>query len=339
MRRVVYAPWSGSPGVIAFVQLGNILDARAGAASFSGAGAVSAPSPVHAILAAAAQPARSDDQASVIATARLSAVAPVATFAGAAKNIDHAAVPAVAQAATFAGAGTVSAATTATDPLTIVTSHPWQFFYTAETGYATGTWTDQTASALNATQATGANQPTLVTGTGPNGKNFLQFDGTNDNLAIAGWNPNAPGTTNMWFFAVLRQNNWTNGRGLYGCSATTLCCLQNGTTPNLCGDNATAGPSTNGATVGSWCMLEQFFNNATTDYTKAGGVDSGTGTNTGNTNAGTGTFRIGSAAASSLYVQEDIVCFGCVVGGKPSSTEITNLKNWVTSRYGAGVLV
>lgn len=63
-------------------------------------------------------------------------------------------------------------------------------------------WIDLSAAGNNATQATGANQPTYVN-SGINDSPSVSFDGSNDNLGLAsGFGPNL--TTGVSIFAVLK---------------------------------------------------------------------------------------------------------------------------------------
>jgi len=70
-------------------------------------------------------------------------------------------------------------------------------------GTAVGTFTDQSGNGRNATQGTGANQPTLKTNI-LNGKSVYRFDGTNDSVSIASW---SPGTATVTIYAVVNNRN------------------------------------------------------------------------------------------------------------------------------------
>lgn len=62
---------------------------------------------------------------------------------------------------------------------------------TLDTGVSV--WADKSGNGRNASQSTGNNQP-IYTAAGPNGKNVLTFDGTNDTMTTASFTQNQPST-------------------------------------------------------------------------------------------------------------------------------------------------
>lgn len=222
-----------------------------------------------------------------------------------------------------------------TDPLTIISSRTPFWFFTADQGYVPGTWTDQSSGGFNATQSTGSKQPTLNTAA-LNTRNTLSFDGVDDVLQLATWNPPAPGTTNMWFFMVFRQRTFTNGDSIFGGGNSSRVRLYQATTsPNLQAINTTNSTAVTTATLNSWFRGEVLFNNATTDYLKVGST-SVTGINLGNTDIAVGAYTIGGTSTAAGFADIEVACIGCW-NGEPTAGEKTSLNSWVTSYYGAGV--
>lgn len=249
---------------------------------------------------------------------------------------------AVAQSAT--ASGTLSQSTAGpTDPLTIVTSKTALFFITADAGITIGTGVsqaaDQSGAGKHATQGTGTAQPALQSAA-LNGRNTMLFDGSNDCLNFATLDLPAPGTTPTWFFMVFRVTTWGSAKSIYGGGTTTAMRVNFQTSsPNIRAINTTGSSFNTGAPAGTWVRLENLFNNATTDYLKLGST-SVTGVNTGNTDAASGAFTLGShinptgANASAI----EVACMGAW-NGKPTAGELTSLDAWVTSYYGASVVV
>jgi hypothetical protein len=240
---------------------------------------------------------------------------------------------------------TVPVSATATDPLTIVTSKTPFFFLTADQGANVGTggvspWTDQSSAGNSATQTTNNNfKPQLSTTGGPNSRGIVTYDGSDDFHEFAGWNPPAPGTTNIWFFMVVKPVSWSSGANLYSGSSTSILRARMGTTTGtLAASNTTAGQQLTNFTVGSYYRVENLFSNSTNDYIKVGATATTIpGTNTGNTDAGAGVFRIATDILT-RFGNIAVACFGAW-NGEPTSTEKGLLSSWVTSWYGATVAV
>ncbi len=75
-------------------------------------------------------------------------------------------------------------------------------------------WADQSGNNFNVTQATGANQPTILT----NRTNFnpaIQFDGTNDNLSLTSGILGTNTLTDVYAFSVSRTNTITAAYAFY----------------------------------------------------------------------------------------------------------------------------
>jgi len=74
-----------------------------------------------------------------------------------------------------------------------------------DTGSDPSVWTDISGNGRNATQATGANQPSIVTGV-LNGRQVRRFDGVNDVLIPPDFN-----LDNFTIFSVIYHNNTVSG--------------------------------------------------------------------------------------------------------------------------------
>lgn len=223
-----------------------------------------------------------------------------------------------------------------TDPLTIVSSVSPFFFLSADVGItiATGVsaWADQSGNGNNANQGSGAAQPALITADSDfGGRNSVSGDGSNDSLVMT-WNPPAPGTTNVWFFAVLLQKTWTAGEWVMAGGNTILSFAQSGSTPQMRMLNGMTPAANGGAPIGTGVRLEALFSNSTSDYMRLASTTT-TGTNAGNSDAPA--FYLFSRNAAG-FSDVKIACVGAW-NGKPTPTELTDLTNWVTNYYGGGI--
>ncbi len=229
----------------------------------------------------------------------------------------------------------------ATDPLTIITSTtPW-FYLVGDLGITIGTgislWEDQSAANADASQGTGSAQPAR-NAAALNGHDTVLFDGGSDVLNFASLDLMAPGTQNIWFWAVFRQVTWTTNDSLYGGNSTTVTRLRQGGagTPVLGATNGTTGPDNTGAIVNTWTRLEHLFKNTTGDYVKLASTTV-TGTNTGNTNPAANAFCLGAhSTVAGGAGNTEWAAFGAWKA-EPTSPEKSELDSWVTSFFGASV--
>lgn len=360
-RRMRFAPWEGSPGQVSWTEPGSTLRAAAGASAFGSAGKVAARGALAAqaarstyasagtvtggagartgVLAAAAQRASTNAIGTDPAVGAFAVQAQLAAFAAAGVHPDKGVLGAAVQAAAYAGAGTVTGGGAAAwnDPLTIFTGGK-HWFFSGSNGYSGSQWDDASGNGKHATQATGSKQPALQSG-GLNGRNTLLWDGSDDWMQLAGWDPPAPGTTPIFIWAVFRQLGWTVGKSIYaGSTSTRLRLAQSTSTPGLTGNNTTATSLNNGAAINTWVRSEHLFNNSTTDYLKLGST-SVTGVNQGNTDALSGSFILGAQSVSSGSTQCANVELACILGltYNPSGAELSAASAWVTSFYGGSV--
>lgn len=195
-------------------------------------------------------------------------------------------------------------------------------------------WGDQSGNGNNLSQAVAGKRPTFTAGA-LNGYASILFDGSDDVLTSAGPNLPAPGTTNTFMWAVLKQVTWTLNDVLWSANtATSMRLAQTTSTPRMNVANITAGPDNSAGTVGSWFRVEALFSNSVNDFLKVGPT-SVTGTNTGNTDPAAG-FLLGSNQAGTSFGNLEIVAF-MICGGHPTVTEKAALSAAVTAKYGSSV--
>lgn len=226
------------------------------------------------------------------------------------------------------------------DPLSIVSSTSPFFFLSGDLGITIGTgvsaWGDQTGNGRNATQGTAAAQPAYSASDSDfGGRGALSGDGVDDMLTVA-WDPPAPLTTNVWFFAVLLQRTYTAGEYIMAGGNQILAIAQTPSTPAIRQLNTTAVNANNGATVGVAARVEALFSGSTSDYIKCGAAAITTGGNAGNSDATT--FALFNRPGGTGYFDGKIACIGAWAG-LPTVGERSALSAWVTAWYGGGVLV
>jgi hypothetical protein len=203
-------------------------------------------------------------------------------------------------------------------------------------GVGTGVtqWTDLSGNARHGTAAGAATPAYSATG-GPNSTPLLTFDGV-ANIINFPWNPPAPGTNNIFIWAVIRALTQTSGDVILGGqSATTLALVQLATAGQCRAVNTTNGPTNANLTLGTSRRIELLFTASVADYLKVGSVPS-TGTNLGNTDATT--FNIGGRSGgnfSNIGVSDLAIFTGA---GPPTPTELNNLDNYALALYGASAL-
>lgn len=229
-------------------------------------------------------------------------------------------------------------------PLSIVTSVTNIFFLSADLGVTIGTgvslWENQgpTGATGDASQATGGSQPALQSAA-LNGKNTLLFDGADDFLLFAALDLPDPDITDIWFGFVFRQKTWTVNDSVYGANSTTALRLFQVTgSPAMRQNNGLAGNDNSGAAVDTWVRGEALYGSTAADYLKLGSTSS-TPTSAGGNNPAAGVFTLGAHTTLGAGASHIEVATFAAWEGKPSAGELTALDAWVTSYYGAGVVV
>lgn len=201
-------------------------------------------------------------------------------------------------------------------------------------GTTVSAWADTSGNGKDYTQATGIKQPTY-NATGLNGRPYMSFDGSNDNMTSL-LNLSAPGTTNTLIWMMIRQAGWAIGTWVLGPSsaASVMCLYRTGVTPQVAQYNTTTANINAGSAVGSWVRGEVLFTASPSDYTKFGSVRVSTGTNSGNSSA---TGREIASGAGALFGQVDVAAVLYFTGGALTSDELLALDNMAVAYGGAGM--
>ena len=122
------------------------------------------------------------------------------------------------------------------------------------TGSSVTQWNDKSANALNLVQATGAKQPQSGTRT-QNGKNMIDFDGSNDvlssNASVGSWQflTNSVGST---VFLVMFADTAADNRSIFDCSDGSVANVPSYSWVINPGDTIFAGVGTNNAGTYNW---------------------------------------------------------------------------------------
>jgi uncharacterized repeat protein (TIGR02059 family) len=265
----------------------------------------------------------------VVALGYTAGGAPIQDLAG--NDAANLVAQAVTNNATAAAAGPL-------DPLTIVASRAAAWFLSGDVGATPGQWLDSTPNGVNFTQATPASQPTIIASDPAfGGRGSVNGNGT-QGLITTLWDPPAPLTQPMWFFAVLRQVTWVNGRYIWnGSGSTSIYLAQVGASPALAMNNAAAVNNNPGAALGASVRVEVLFSASVADYLKLGATLQADGVSAG---IGNSTALFGLFCRSNFTVPANvkIACIGVWLG-EPTPAEKAALSAWVTAYYGAGVAV
>lgn len=229
----------------------------------------------------------------------------------------------------------VTMASNITAVLTDVSSNPLTImganlinWYKSDSGLTTTSWADQSGGGRNLTGTCSVASSVL------NGFNGAQFVAASSNKLVRAQSFSAPGTTPIFFWGVVRQDAWVNNTGRLCGAEPNLNnqIIQSGVSPQLKLFNSAFGPANGGASIGSFKRLEAAFTNSTADYLKLGATTA-TGTNMGNNTGSQLSLAFGNSAFGSCTWVEFAV-FNVV----PSGAQLTALDNYVTARYGAGLV-
>lgn len=222
------------------------------------------------------------------------------------------------------------------DPITSIVTSVAPFFYFVGDNGATGAqWNDQTGNARHATQATGADQPAVATDATFNNRQTVQFDGVSDFYTLTTWDPPAPGTTNIFMWAILKQKSWTSTDSWFGCALSALRVRQGGVSPAVAANNAIVSGDNVGAVLNTWTRMRLLWSGSVNDYFRLASTAVGPGASFGNTNSGVGTFQI-CADVSIHFGALDWYAFGAWAG-EPNAGELAALDTWATGISGGVV--
>jgi hypothetical protein len=236
--------------------------------------------------------------------------------------------------------GATAEGVTALDPLDIITSVSPRHFHIADLGISgtgvaeTMTWADQAGTAIDYTQATDANKPTVAAHAAIGSRLALTADGSNDILTNLAFNLVA----NDWIVFVFMQDTWTISDTLYGSvgAVSRYAIGQAGVTPQMrLISNTAATPNNAGAVLSTWTRGRALCVNTVSAYlrlaaTNTTGVAPGSG-------FGSGGRQIFGQAGGNFFAGK-LAMIG-VWAGEPSAQEMADLDTWITEYYEAGVAV
>lgn len=152
------------------------------------------------------------------------------------------------------------------------------------------------------------------------------------------WNPPAPATTNVWFYALVKQiSPWTNGHTLWA-GLTTTHMRTHGVTssPTVRTTNGGTASDSSGFTLGSWLRFWVLYTGVSgNDQIKRGSAATVTGLNLGNGNPTGFQFLANNGGSFGNWA----IAFAYARVGKPSDALILQADAQITARYGTGVLL
>jgi len=198
-------------------------------------------------------------------------------------------------------------------------------------GATVAQWNDLGSGGFNLTQAVAGERPTFNAAGGPNGNPSVLFDGVDDNLTNTVLDLPAPAATRVFFWSVLRQVTWTNGRSLF--QSTEIFVFQDGLTPAVTQYNTASANNNAGLSLNSYGRLEAYFSDSVADYLKLKATTV-TGSSAGSL-AGAAGFAIPTFGAGGGHVE---VCELWIFNVLPSPAQLAQLDIYAATRYGATVL-
>lgn len=231
------------------------------------------------------------------------------------------------------GGGTTAPAAWTPANISSVTKYFWlraDLGVTVATGVSA--WADQ-YGLNNATQATGAAQPTLSASDAAfNNQASITFDGTDDALVFTGLDLPAPGTTPFWVWIIFRQLSWTSLDWIFAAGNNTVALQQFTAEPQLRIINGIAVSTNSGAPTGTAVRGIASFTNSVADYLKLASTVV-TGVASGNNDPISGSFGLGARSAGLSGFCN--VAYAEIIGLAGEPTELAQLEAYGTARYGA----
>lgn len=201
---------------------------------------------------------------------------------------------------------------------------------------STFTWPDLSGNGLPWTNLTGSSGPSLnAADSSLNNKPTLTFNGSSQYCDCAYAAP-IPGTTPVFYWAIIKINSWTANRIIIGGADSARCQVYLApSSPSWRHSNTAASNDNSGLPVGTWGRAEIGFTNSTADYIKLAS-NAVTGSNAGN--AGTSTVRrLASNAATSVFTSMSVAEF-LIANAIPNPSQLAALDAYVTSEYGPGLV-
>lgn len=186
------------------------------------------------------------------------------------------------------------------------------------------------------TQAGVPNQPLWVASDATlNNKPSISFNGSAHALNASALDLPVPPIT---VYSVFKHRTWVVAHELWsGGTFSSYALSPNTASPQILMYNGMFGPTSSGATIGSWCRSLEKFTNSTSDSLKIGSAAPVTGTNCGNQDPAVGWILARNNGATTFAAID--WAMQLIISGTTSAGDDTALDNAVTSMYGAGVLV
>lgn len=188
-------------------------------------------------------------------------------------------------------------------------------------------WDDQSGNGNHLVQATGGAQP-VVTAAAINGRDAITFDGVDDVLTVT-----FALAQPLTFFAMIRQDTWTNGDILLNAKTVSaaVAIQQLTTTPGI-GLNAGAvlGP-TSSLVLSTFGLVTGIFNGASS-VIQVNNIAETAGAAGANVPTGISAGARGDGTAFAACAIAEIICMAAVA----TAGERANMRAYSQARYGVG---
>jgi hypothetical protein len=199
-------------------------------------------------------------------------------------------------------------------------------------------WADQSGNGHDYAQATAGSRPAFSATGGPDGKPTITGDGSADWLENTTLDLPAPATTATSVILVCAALTWTNNDTII-CSPggfnIAMGLYQIGTTPGVTMWNNANG-NAGSLTLLAWRRVLMIYRGGTADVLKIGSAADVTGTSAGNENPAQG--RILFARATGANPANISIAEAIHVQGVISAQQRTDIDDYITARYGAGLV-